>query len=286
MTCSPAAPASARRAAPRRDEMLRRLPTLEPEGLRGGVLYHDGQFDDARLLINLAMTAAEHGAALLNYAPVSALTRTATGTVDGWSPRTSRRAASFAYPRASSSTRPAPSRTRSGGSPSPAAIRCSRRARGCTSCSTALPAGRHGAHGAAHGRRPRDVRDPLARTHARRHDRHARRRRPPRAAAAGGGSRLPAAHGRPLSPPGAGSGRRPQRLHRHPSTRRHAADARDGGALARPHDPHRSLRSRHDDRRQVDDLPADGRRDRRSRRVERRPPAPAVGDGVAGDPRL
>src|SRR3954464_10204170 len=32
---------------------VRRLPTLRTEGLRGGVLYHDGQFDDARLLINL-----------------------------------------------------------------------------------------------------------------------------------------------------------------------------------------------------------------------------------------
>jgi glycerol-3-phosphate dehydrogenase len=35
--------------------------------LRGGVLYHDGQFDDARLAINLAQTAASHGAVLLNY---------------------------------------------------------------------------------------------------------------------------------------------------------------------------------------------------------------------------
>ena len=29
---------------------------MEPEGLRGGVIYHDGQFDDARLAINLAQT--------------------------------------------------------------------------------------------------------------------------------------------------------------------------------------------------------------------------------------
>ena len=32
-----------------RAETLERLPTLETEGLRGGVIYHDGQFDDARL---------------------------------------------------------------------------------------------------------------------------------------------------------------------------------------------------------------------------------------------
>src|SRR5690348_15689235 len=48
-----------------REEVLQRIPTLKPQGLRGGVVYYDGQFDDSRLLINLAQTAAEHGAALL-----------------------------------------------------------------------------------------------------------------------------------------------------------------------------------------------------------------------------
>jgi glycerol-3-phosphate dehydrogenase len=66
-----------------RDEVLQRIPTLETKGLRGGVLYYDGQFDDSRLLINLAQTAAEHGAALLNYAPVTTLSRNAEGFVDG-----------------------------------------------------------------------------------------------------------------------------------------------------------------------------------------------------------
>src|SRR6266702_4562313 len=41
-----------------REETLELAPTLDGEGLRGGVLYHDGQFDDARLAINLAATAA------------------------------------------------------------------------------------------------------------------------------------------------------------------------------------------------------------------------------------
>ena len=50
-----------------REETLEQAPTLDAEGLRGGVLYHDGQFDDARLAINLAQTAASHGAVLLNY---------------------------------------------------------------------------------------------------------------------------------------------------------------------------------------------------------------------------
>ncbi len=49
---------------------IERVPTLEPEGLQGGVVYFDGQFDDARLAITLAQTACDRGAALVNYAPV------------------------------------------------------------------------------------------------------------------------------------------------------------------------------------------------------------------------
>ncbi|MCX6318871.1 MAG: glycerol-3-phosphate dehydrogenase/oxidase [Bacteroidetes bacterium] len=56
-----------------KEEILELAPTLDPEDLRGGVLYHDGQFDDARLAISIAQTAATHGAALLNYFPVKAL---------------------------------------------------------------------------------------------------------------------------------------------------------------------------------------------------------------------
>lgn len=49
------------------EEVLERLPTLEPKDLRGGVIYYDGQFDDARLATVLAQTAANHGASVLNY---------------------------------------------------------------------------------------------------------------------------------------------------------------------------------------------------------------------------
>jgi glycerol-3-phosphate dehydrogenase len=59
------------------------LPTIEPEGLRGGVLYFDGQFDDARLLIAMVATAFEQGATLLNYASVEGLTKDAHGFVNG-----------------------------------------------------------------------------------------------------------------------------------------------------------------------------------------------------------
>ncbi|HEX8248174.1 MAG TPA: glycerol-3-phosphate dehydrogenase/oxidase [Pyrinomonadaceae bacterium] len=64
-------------------EILKRLPTIKTEGLRGGVIYYDGQFDDARLLINLAATAAEQNATILNYARVFGLTKDAKGFIDG-----------------------------------------------------------------------------------------------------------------------------------------------------------------------------------------------------------
>lgn len=65
-----------------REETVERLPTIETGGLRGGVVYHDGQFDDARLAINMAATAAEQGAVLLNYLAVTGLTVT-DGMVSG-----------------------------------------------------------------------------------------------------------------------------------------------------------------------------------------------------------
>jgi glycerol-3-phosphate dehydrogenase len=56
-----------------RAEALAALPRLQAEGLSGGVQYWDGQFDDARLAIALARTAAREGALLLNYCPVTEL---------------------------------------------------------------------------------------------------------------------------------------------------------------------------------------------------------------------
>jgi glycerol-3-phosphate dehydrogenase len=66
-----------------KEETLARLPALEPEELRGGVVYYDGQFDDARLLIHLAMTAADHGGTLVNYCPATGLLRDEEGYVNG-----------------------------------------------------------------------------------------------------------------------------------------------------------------------------------------------------------
>ena len=69
------------------EETLGYLPTLKTEGLRGGAVYYDGQFDDARLLIHMVATAFEQGATLLNYVEVTGLTKDAQGFVDGVSAR-------------------------------------------------------------------------------------------------------------------------------------------------------------------------------------------------------
>jgi glycerol-3-phosphate dehydrogenase len=66
-----------------KEETLEHLPTLKTDGLRGGAVYYDGQFDDARLLIHMAVTAHEQGAALLNYAEVTNLTKDDQGLVNG-----------------------------------------------------------------------------------------------------------------------------------------------------------------------------------------------------------
>ena len=52
------------------------LPTLEAEGLVGGVIYYDGQFDDSRMAVNMAQTAIERGATVLNYCRVEGLLKT------------------------------------------------------------------------------------------------------------------------------------------------------------------------------------------------------------------
>ncbi|MET1055052.1 MAG: glycerol-3-phosphate dehydrogenase/oxidase [Pedobacter sp.] len=64
-------------------EVARRLPTIQQKGLYGGVVYHDGQFDDSRLAINIAQTSLEQGATVLNYFKVSNLTKDSQGRVSG-----------------------------------------------------------------------------------------------------------------------------------------------------------------------------------------------------------
>ena len=56
-------------------ETIQAVPALDRNKLKGGILYHDGQFDDARLLISLVRTAYDAGACLLNYVAVTDLIR-------------------------------------------------------------------------------------------------------------------------------------------------------------------------------------------------------------------
>src|ERR1700690_2753839 len=66
-----------------REETLERLPTLNTDGLRGGVVYFAGQFDDSRLVINLVATASELGASLLNYAQATGIIKDRDGFLNG-----------------------------------------------------------------------------------------------------------------------------------------------------------------------------------------------------------
>ncbi len=59
-----------------REETLDRIPNIEPNELRGGVLYFDGQFDDSRLAVDLARTAVAQGGTVLNYMRVEGLRKT------------------------------------------------------------------------------------------------------------------------------------------------------------------------------------------------------------------
>jgi glycerol-3-phosphate dehydrogenase len=65
-----------------RAETIEQLPTIQQDGLRGGIQYFDGQFDDSRLAVNMAQTATEQGGVTLNYMKVTDLTKT-NGEVDG-----------------------------------------------------------------------------------------------------------------------------------------------------------------------------------------------------------
>lgn len=64
-------------------EVLSHCPTFNEQYLTGGYMYYDARVDDARLTLNLARTAAFHGAAVANHAQVMEITRNTHGKVDG-----------------------------------------------------------------------------------------------------------------------------------------------------------------------------------------------------------
>jgi len=63
--------------------LLKAIPEIKSKGLKGGIEYWDGQFDDARLAINLAQTSAEQGGTLLNYIKVTGLLKANDKNING-----------------------------------------------------------------------------------------------------------------------------------------------------------------------------------------------------------
>ncbi len=66
-----------------RQRVIAEIPSINTTGLLGGTRYFDGQFDDARLAINLATTAAEQGAVVVNYVRAERLVKDEAGWVRG-----------------------------------------------------------------------------------------------------------------------------------------------------------------------------------------------------------
>lgn len=64
-------------------EVKEKIPTIREKGLKGGVIYFDGQFDDARLALNIAQTCTDLGGCILNYMGVTDLTKDEKGHVNG-----------------------------------------------------------------------------------------------------------------------------------------------------------------------------------------------------------
>lgn len=66
-----------------RKKTLESVPGIKPEGLLGGVMYHDGQFDDSRLAINLVQTILENGGCPVNYMKVVGLLKGQDKKING-----------------------------------------------------------------------------------------------------------------------------------------------------------------------------------------------------------
>lgn len=66
-----------------RKKTVEHLPTIRTEGLKGGVIYHDGQFDDSRLAINLAQTCVDNGGCPVNRMKVVGILHSPEGKING-----------------------------------------------------------------------------------------------------------------------------------------------------------------------------------------------------------
>lgn len=66
-----------------RKRVKKYLPVSQVKGLKGGVVYHDGQFDDSRMAINLAQTCVENGGVVINHARVTGIIHNEGGVAAG-----------------------------------------------------------------------------------------------------------------------------------------------------------------------------------------------------------
>lgn len=66
-----------------KEAAMRRIPGLNPAALHGGIQYHDGQFDDARMAITLAATMNDLGGSPVNHMQVTELLKNDSGSITG-----------------------------------------------------------------------------------------------------------------------------------------------------------------------------------------------------------
>ncbi len=149
------------------------------------MVYYDGQFDDARLLIHLAMTAADHGAVLLNYCPATGLVRDAEGYINGVTARDDDTGEDFTLQAriVVNATGVFTDSIRRMADPAAEPLMVTSQGIHLVFDRSFLKR-RHRAHGSQDQRRPRPLRHSLARPRRGRNHRHACRRAQPRAAPA------------------------------------------------------------------------------------------------------
>jgi glycine/D-amino acid oxidase-like deaminating enzyme len=241
-----------------KEETLERLPTIKTEGLRGGVVYYDGQFDDTRLLTQMAMTAVEQGAVLVNYCPVVGLV-VEGGMVAGARVRDEETGAEYELRARGviNATGAYSDRVRRMGdavaagmvAPSQGVHLVFRRV---------VFAGGYGDHGAAHQRRAGDVRDSVARAHAGGDDGHGARGCGGRAEGVRARGGVHSGDGGAVPASCAGAGGCVERVGGDPSFGESAGGGVDGGLVARSQHPRGPERVADDRGGEMDDGAEDG----------------------------
>jgi glycerol-3-phosphate dehydrogenase len=66
-----------------KEDTVDHIPTIDQHGLKGGVVYYDGQFDDARMALSLAKTAKQYNGVVINYCQVEGLLKNEEGIISG-----------------------------------------------------------------------------------------------------------------------------------------------------------------------------------------------------------